>query len=60
MLRGSLAEAWQAVLLAAIGVGLLVACWLLLRQGHDACVIDSTRARNGRPPISGRGVTTGR
>jgi ABC-2 type transport system permease protein len=33
MLRGELREAWQAFLLAAIGLVLLLACWLLLRRG---------------------------
>jgi ABC-2 type transport system permease protein len=33
MLRGEIREAWQAFLLAAIGLVLLLACWLLLRRG---------------------------
>ena len=33
MLRGEVREPWQAMLLAAIGLGLLLACWLLLRRG---------------------------
>jgi ABC-2 type transport system permease protein len=33
MLRGQLTEPWEAMLLAAIGLVLLLACWLLLRRG---------------------------
>jgi ABC-2 type transport system permease protein len=33
MLRGEVREPWQAMLLAAIGLVLLLACWLLLRRG---------------------------
>ncbi|HEY3334551.1 MAG TPA: ABC transporter permease [Candidatus Limnocylindrales bacterium] len=33
MLRGQIREPWQAMLLAAIGLALLLACWLLLRRG---------------------------
>jgi ABC-2 type transport system permease protein len=33
MLRGTIREPWQAGLLAAIGLVLLLACWLLLRRG---------------------------
>ncbi|HET7827955.1 MAG TPA: ABC transporter permease [Candidatus Limnocylindrales bacterium] len=33
MLRGEIREAWQAFLLLAIGLVLLLACWLLLRRG---------------------------
>jgi ABC-2 type transport system permease protein len=33
MLRGEIREPWQAMLLAAIGGVLLLACWLLLRRG---------------------------
>jgi ABC-2 type transport system permease protein len=32
MLRGQIREPWQAMLLAAIGLVLLLACWLLLRR----------------------------
>jgi ABC-2 type transport system permease protein len=32
MLRGEIREPWQAMLLAAIGLVLLLACWLLLRR----------------------------
>jgi ABC-2 type transport system permease protein len=32
MLRGEIREVWQAFLLAAIGLVLLLACWLLLRR----------------------------
>ena len=32
MLRGEIREVWQALLLAAIGLVLLFACWLLLRR----------------------------
>ncbi|MEO5965307.1 MAG: ABC transporter permease [Candidatus Limnocylindrales bacterium] len=32
MLRGTFREPWQALVLAAIAVALLVACWLLLRR----------------------------
>jgi hypothetical protein len=35
MLRGEIREPWQALLLAAIGLLLLLACWLLLRRGMD-------------------------
>jgi ABC-2 type transport system permease protein len=33
MLRGEIRETWHAALLGAIGLVLLVACWLLLRRG---------------------------
>jgi ABC-2 type transport system permease protein len=33
MLRGEIREPWQAYLLAAIGIALLLACWMLLRRG---------------------------
>jgi ABC-2 type transport system permease protein len=33
MLRGAIREPWQAMLLLAIGLALLLACWLLLRRG---------------------------
>ena len=33
MLRGTIRDPWQAWLLAAIGLVLLLACWLLLRRG---------------------------
>ena len=33
MLRGEIREPWNAFLLAAIGLLLLLACWLLLRRG---------------------------
>ena len=32
MLRGEIREPWQAMLLAAISLVLLLACWLLLRR----------------------------
>jgi len=32
MLRGAIREPWEAMLLAAIGLVLLLACWLLLRR----------------------------
>jgi len=32
MLRGQIREPWQAMLLAAIGLVLLLACWMLLRR----------------------------
>jgi len=32
MLRGEIREPWQAMLLAAIGLVLLLACWMLLRR----------------------------
>jgi ABC-2 type transport system permease protein len=35
MLRGEIREPWQALLLAAIGLLLRLACWLLLRRGMD-------------------------
>ena len=33
MLRGSVREPWQAGVLAALALVLLLACWLLLRRG---------------------------
>ena len=35
MLRGEIREPWQAMLLGAIGLVLLLACWLLLRRGMN-------------------------